>query len=73
MAEERARSIEITINAEISSQATEEEIADRVQEVLKGLAGDARGGLRVRTVSREGDEPAAIAGYESRLWEKATC
>jgi hypothetical protein len=69
------KTIEITIRATVGGAVTEEQIAERVEAAVKNLAGQAKKGskLSIRTAPREGVGPNAAGGYESRLWEKATC
>lgn len=78
MANEKEKQIEIIVKATVDDSVSEEQVADRVQEALKSLASGTRniGDLGVRTVPRATGVKAADAvgaGYESRLWEKATC
>ena len=69
--------VEITIRGTVDSSASEEQIADRVQEALKPLASGATdiGDISIRTTQRKSGKAAdtlAPTGYESRLWSKIT-
>jgi hypothetical protein len=74
---DKGKEIEITIKGTVDNSATEDQIADRVQEALKPLASNATdiGDISIRTTSRKSGSADKLAapGYESRLWEKATC
>ena len=70
------KAIEITVRATVDPSVSEDQVAEQIQAALSGLKAHSmgEGKLSIRTVKRDGVAAAGVAaGYESRLWEKATC
>lgn len=68
------KDLSISVTVTVDEGASQEEIADRVSRALAPMARDAANvsDVAVRTLPR-GLVDVGSAGYESRLWEKATC
>jgi hypothetical protein len=69
----KMKEISLTLAVEVAEDVAPEEVAARLEKALVGLDGQVArlSDVVVRTVPRF-DGPAA-GGYESRIWEKATC
>lgn len=76
-----AKKITILVECEVDDAVTEEDVADQVEAVLKPLAGRVVSAGTVKVISPTRQPPLKTSalgptgptGYESRLWEKATC
>ncbi len=70
----RAKHVSISLTVEVREDASQEEIADRLSEALRPMTDLVSNvsDVAVRTVPRTVASELA-GGYETRLWEKATC
>jgi hypothetical protein len=71
--EHMPKQVEISIQVEVEDSLTEDEIAELVRQAVSARRGDVKsvGSLKIRTLPHV--HGVSAAGYESRLWEKATC
>lgn len=71
--QEETKQVTVALSVEVDAKLTSEEVAQHLEESLTHLQDRAVkiSEVVVRTVPRLSGDPAG--GYESRLWEKATC
>lgn len=71
--QEETKQVTVALSAEVDATLSSEEVAQHLEEALTHLQERAvkLSDVVVRTVPRLSGDPAG--GYESRLWEKATC
>jgi hypothetical protein len=69
------KELTVSITVAVEEGVDQETLADRVGEALKPMVDEVVGlsDVTIHTVPRRGAIGVAGGGYESRLWEKATC
>ena len=73
--EKKTKEIIISLSLEVPEEATQEEVATKIGKALEPLADTVMNvsDLAIRTVPRLHGPHDEGGGYETRLWEKATC
>lgn len=70
-----AKKLTVLIEFEVDDSVSEDAAAGELEAALKPLAAKvvSAGTVKVISPARQVAKGGAAAGYESRLWEKATC
>jgi hypothetical protein len=73
----KSKEVVISFAVSVEEQATNEDIASRLEKAITGLGGEVQNvsNVQVRTVPRMVGAAGGggAGGYETRLWEKVTC
>lgn len=68
------KKIEISLELEVDDNVSEDDISSTIENALAVHKAKAHkfGNLKITTVDKSSADPK-LFGYDSRLWEKATC